>query len=1089
MSIIKINPSNVQNYKIVTNPRRLFTSSSDEGVEGDVQLFADASPRLKDIDPSFAEDKYDSLGIEKLRTDVLQGIGAGTTVPGIEQYLNAVNQHPQGERQQKRQEVLRYEPGVKHDKNFLSKRAIKESLFKYYKPDYNTLDWAYTNYHSLNFFRLRGTETVPGGGTTITPATLDIDFNINLFFPTIFPLTITNNSSTYSVVWIVRFNQMSLISNASLVSGVLTINTNIPGSGPPWTLNGLITSFNNAVTAAVGVAGKVVLTTSDLNPNNDIFASRFDSETYNVPSASEITSPSIQPISNDGALIYRAPSSELQNYIASKISGNLTIILSFNPTTSPLSLQLLLKNYTTDTVLIFWTVSSMYNLTYPSRYQINVLGNPAPGSIKQININFYLGLDANPSNNIFSVVNFIADLEAEVNSKWGSGSFEVTTSYVNSTITITSSSNINAISDMIPKGILNQVYKGHYAPSDVFTFDFWLKPRTPQNVPNEPVSPGTILHMSSCYAISIATSSLLGLDGYVDYHRLVLQFSQSAEIPPNSISVNNEGNINFSSEVLGSMTQSQFALTKGKNIWTSKPSLKDNYWNHISVRWPGGFSNGGTGSIWINGNLDTYISSSEISLMHPFFESVNINEPDALFVGNFYEGSNNGLSAIQRFFNLNTAEKEGLTPYLAYDSDPSGFKLRHSLWGEVHDIKIYNKYKLDHEVLNIMRNGRSNIEEGLLFCLPPFFTKETRTRQILQTPFFSAMGSTNDPFNVSLSFGVGGFETNLENFVKEFVTNEYPRLYKMTSSLQEDAVPEPLTANDIMYGEQYGRGCNRRRIYSVLPNDNGRFFPRYELLNTGADGESKFVDSFGARRMDLISLEDMVSTASLIMGPQTVSNLSAAGGTTLFQEIEGASPEDPGVAPGSVLTVLRRTGDPSSNELVIFDISNMFYGDRILPKSLVMRDNDPIYIDAELRFTIRDDGRGSLYRADAESKHAEWNNVGNVLYEEGLIVIKSPALRMFGKEGYTIEFRGERNIYVLEFSIPLERNELNVSSNSTYKDMRPTENANETAERFVYVTGINLHDDNLNVVARANMSQAVVKRDNDRMVVKLRMDF
>lgn len=275
----------------------------------------------------------------------------------------------------------------------------------------------------------------------------------------------------------------------------------------------------------------------------------------------------------------------------------------------------------------------------------------------------------------------------------------------------------------------------------------------------------------------------------------------------------------------------------------------------------------------------------------------------------------------------------------------------------------------------------------------------------------------------------------------------------------------------------------------MLPNDNGRFFPRYELLNTGADGESKFVDSFGARRMDLISLEDMVSTASLIMGPQTVSNLSAAGGTTLFQEIEGASPEDPGVAPGSVLTVLRRTGDPSSNELVIFDISNMFYGDRILPKSLVMRDNDPIYIDAELRFTIRDDGRGSLYRADAESKHAEWNNVGNVLYEEGLIVIKSPALRMFGKEGYTIEFRGERNIYVLEFSIPLERNELNVSSNSTYKDMRPTENANETAERFVYVTGINLHDDNLNVVARANMSQAVVKRDNDRMVVKLRMDF
>jgi hypothetical protein len=241
--------------------------------------------------------------------------------------------------------------------------------------------------------------------------------------------------------------------------------------------------------------------------------------------------------------------------------------------------------------------------------------------------------------------------------------------------------------------------------------------------------------------------------------------------------------------------------------------------------------------------------------------------------------------------------------------------------------------------------------------------------------------------------------------------------------------------------------------------------------------------------MDLISLEDMIPTGNLIIGPQTLATLTGSAGAALFEEIEGASPEDPGIAPGSVPTVLRRTGDPSSNEIVIFDISNMFYGDRILPKSLIMHDNNPIYINGELRFTIRDDGRGSLYRADAESKHADWNNVGNVLYDEGLVVIKSPALRMFGKEGYTIEFRGERNVYVLEFSIPLERNELNVSNNPSYKDLRPTENANETAEKFVYVTGINLHDDNLNVVARANMSQAVVKRDNDRMVVKLRMDF
>ena len=167
----------------------------------------------------------------------------------------------------------------------------------------------------------------------------------------------------------------------------------------------------------------------------------------------------------------------------------------------------------------------------------------------------------------------------------------------------------------------------------------------------------------------------------------------------------------------------------------------------------------------------------------------------------------------------------------------------------------------------------------------------------------------------------------------------------------------------------------------------------------------------------------------------------------------------------------------------------MFYGDRILPRSLIIRDNNPRYLDGEFRLTMRDDGKGSLYRADAESKHAEWSNVGNVLYEEGLIVIKSPALRFFGQLGYTIEFRGERNVYVLEIAVPLEKSELNVSSNPSYRESRPTSNANETAERFVYATSVNLHDDNLNVIARANLSQAVIKRDNDRMVIKLRMDF
>ena len=86
-------------------------------------------------------------------------------------------------------------------------------------------------------------------------------------------------------------------------------------------------------------------------------------------------------------------------------------------------------------------------------------------------------------------------------------------------------------------------------------------------------------------------------------------------------------------------------------------------------------------------------------------------------------------------------------------------------------------------------------------------------------------------------------------------------------------------------------------------------------------------------------------------------------------------------------------------------------------------------------------------------------------------------------------FQGERSVYVFEVIIPLEENTFNSSSNPQFKELRPTNNANEQATEFSYVTGIHLHDDNLNVIGKANFAQPIVKREADRIVVKLRMDF
>jgi hypothetical protein len=41
----------------------------------------------------------------------------------------------------------------------------------------------------------------------------------------------------------------------------------------------------------------------------------------------------------------------------------------------------------------------------------------------------------------------------------------------------------------------------------------------------------------------------------------------------------------------------------------------------------------------------------------------------------------------------------------------------------------------------------------------------------------------------------------------------------------------------------------------------------------------------------------------------------------------------------------------------------------------------------------------------------------------------------------------------------------------------------------VYITTLNLHDENLNVIGRASFSQPIVKRDSDRIMFRLKKDF
>ena len=831
MSIIKINKDNFERYSLLTNPTRTFSSASNNvagfmsvGITGTLPLFTDRSSAVKDVFSGLIHNSSASNDqqLENLRSAAVSAAATQQNFFGaVESYFTNVNSLPSSSMYDKKQSVIRFEPGVRFNPDFLRKRSVKEVLFPYYRSEYQSLQWSYTNYHSLNF-----------------------------------------------------------------------------------------------------------------------------------------------------------------------------VTCSYLPTAS---------------VLI-----------YPA----------GTGTVALENTNFY-------------------------------------------------------------------------APSSSFTFDFYVNPRYTQENVGDEFRAGTILHMSSSYAISLVTGTEYGIDGKKSAFRLLLQLSQSAEIPPSSVSISG-----IRAQASGrSAADQRFLFVSPDNV------LKHNTWHHVAIRWGGINTQNGTGSFVIDGEEVSTFAISSASVMAPIQTATDHWDADALFIGNFYEGSNYDTDPIAGFFNSTAAQEFGtLTFSTNVDRDPRDAKFNHPLNAEIHDLKIFNVYRSLGQIaetkqsgINFSSNFRrlgvsgsspllsgSSAADGLLFYLPPFFTKESPTRYVNQTPFFYAIGSTDDPFNVAMSFGVGGHELNLQNFTREFVRGFYPRPFGLEAARIDNTLSVAQTANYLIYES----GSNRKRNISVLPCDNGKFYPNFQTLLTGSSATlssgsayDKFVNDFGGLDFSRISLNNMVSTASLSSINAVSDALSDTDVNSLLTPLLGASPENPGGYPGNILTILQRTKDPSSNEVVFFDVSNMFYGDQIKPKSVILKDLAVTGTNGRVQITLRDDGYGNLYRADARSTHATWASVGNVIYDEGIIVIKSPNIPMFGSDAWELTFEGQRNIHVLEINVPVEKGQINSSSNPSFQDLIPSDYPSETSNSFVYLTGLQLHDENLNVVGRANFAQPIVKRDGDRYTVRLRMDF
>ncbi len=612
-----------------------------------------------------------------------------------------------------------------------------------------------------------------------------------------------------------------------------------------------------------------------------------------------------------------------------------------------------------------------------------------------------------------------------------------------------------------------------YTLGDSFSFDFYINPRY-LSAPGAEFNAGSILHMSSSFCLSLLTGSHKNADGQNDRFRLAIAFKHSSDIPPSNIdtSVSN-GTRPFPQDLV---------YVSDDNM------LKHNHWHHVTVRWSASAYNR-TGSFQVDNVTSSFI--------YPSGSVTGGSIPQVLFMGNQYIG----VDDTRKFFNSTTAGDQGLITLIG-GSDPTAFTLNSPLNAEIHDVKIYKRYITAQEAAKNAIVAPSIEDDGLAFYVPPFFTNSSVKEQItFKTPTYTEKIVPYAPYNENISTQAQVFYPNIQNFLIDLKNPDVsqPRLYGM------EVVKDPTDSEATAAEHMFVQPSYARRVYTIMPNDNGLFIPSYDFILTASS--APLYNPYKTRASQdntSISLEVIDNNIKYnSAGMQTVD--MTTGGRASYMSptsylFTSTLEQIAALAEGNLTTLLSFSGsdisgsngrfaDRSSNLSTIYQISNLYYGNQIFPESFTISSTALTGSGGKINITLKDNGFGGLYRADAVTPPPTWATVGNLFYDEGLAIIKSPHLYYFGKDNFSVSFNGSQNIHTYTIDAICPAGEINSSSNPSYLSFPPTNEQNETADNFVYITGINIHDDNFNVIMRANLAQPVLKRPDEEFLFRIKYDM
>ena len=590
-----------------------------------------------------------------------------------------------------------------------------------------------------------------------------------------------------------------------------------------------------------------------------------------------------------------------------------------------------------------------------------------------------------------------------------------------------------------------------YAVSDGITIDLHINPRYTTDRQGDSFRAGVIAHSPGNYYLAITSGSSRGGDGRPDAYRVVLALSHSANISPSDIDL---------AVANGSRSYPQDLIFVSKDN-----ALRLNSWHHLEASWSSK-KNSGTGSFHVDGTQSGLFSLPSASI-------APTSLPGCLVVGNHLNSAADG----SRLFNAAVAAEQGLMPNVAFASgDPSpGFA--NPLNAEIHSLKIYGRCLTDAERERNASTDFSVQEERALLYMPPYFMHESPLRNTpvsLDTKLFKM---TEHPVNKDLMFGCGGRDVNVENYVRNLVkfgsTAGYPRLYNLTGTLV--GLDTALDFNSAYYANPH----NRKRNLTVLPCDDGQYRLQYASLASVPAVTGSLRSYRGAPDYSTIGLT-------------AITNAYPATSPTVLK----TTPEDPTGQP----IIDQATGNGyyaaqyySQEQGILFgtliDIPVLTYGHSVLDKTFTVLDSAMTGSNGKVRITLKDDGKNGLYRADANTLLATWNTQGLFFENEGVGLVFSPVLAFFGKHQWACEFETDASAHVLTVDVKVPAGTANVSQNDSYLSFPPTGSPFENAKNFVYIDTINLHDENLNVIARATLSQPFLKRPDEDVLFRLKLDF